>query len=550
MRHQMHYNSEKVCFMQDATHAGLKLRNRWLKSFVPMVMGQKQVSAAHLKVLIQDVSKAIHGLVYSDICPDDRQNFKALQKCMNIRCIDALRNFVPDSEATVFFLQLCSEITSSVMDHDVVPQERIEKIFHAVYFLRIWKKWLTSSQYSKENFITDNAYMCVEVNASNLLSLIRRFRDQGKPELFLPSLFDSQACERAFRLFRSMGTVNFTKITFSLFELLHMARRQEVQNDIIYTKLPNVHIPKVEKPRTTTKIYILPSEEDIDRCLRRAKRFALNDAERFDIEVNADEIDICESAIPKRLTCVDEEECIDNENEYDGCDEDFLLHCDPDEGRESLDFPESTEISQDTKTAYLAMKDPKNPNEPTLLRKSTFVWHLTENTKKISSDRLIRVQDMPTKSTHFIEDLALGPKYIVTVSKRIKVGDWCFFKVRGSNLEDNFNGVICLGMVLSFRFSSGKTAKEKKYNGDIVNLRENPSLGNELEALSSWYSINQSARLVPVSASNHCFIRMESYIATVENPLVDPDTKTLFYCPDNFKIIDTAVSNIIMDQNA
>lgn len=64
--------------MQDATHAGLKLRNRLLRSWDVMAMGHKQVSAAHLKILIQEVPKIIHGLVYSDISPVDRQNFKSL----------------------------------------------------------------------------------------------------------------------------------------------------------------------------------------------------------------------------------------------------------------------------------------------------------------------------------------------------------------------------------------------------------------------------------------------------------------------------------------
>lgn len=306
MRHQMQYRSDETCFMQDATHAGLKLRNRLLKSWETMAIGNKQVCGGHLKILIQDVPKIIHGLVYSDISPDDRQNFRSLQKCMDIRVRTALRDFVPDSEATVLFLKLCSEVVSSLMDHDVTPHERVENLFHVVYFLRAWKKWIASSQYTKNNFITDNAYMCIEVNALNLLNLIRRFRVEGRPELFLTTLFDSQACERTFRLLRSMGTVCFTKITFTIHELLHMVRRLEVQNDIMYTKLPNVNLPKVTKPRLQTKVYALPSEEEIDRCLKRAKRFALDDAAQFGMQINSDDIDTCDSVIPKRLVFDDE----------------------------------------------------------------------------------------------------------------------------------------------------------------------------------------------------------------------------------------------------
>lgn len=72
-----------------------------------------------------------------------------------MRCV----NLVPDSEATVLYLNLCSKIGTSLMGHDVIPHQRIEMIFHAVYFLRIWKKWIQASDYSLKNFITNNAYV-------------------------------------------------------------------------------------------------------------------------------------------------------------------------------------------------------------------------------------------------------------------------------------------------------------------------------------------------------------------------------------------------------
>lgn len=43
-------------------------------------MGCKQVSVTHLKLLINGTSKDVRGLVLKDVCPDDKQNFKSLQK--------------------------------------------------------------------------------------------------------------------------------------------------------------------------------------------------------------------------------------------------------------------------------------------------------------------------------------------------------------------------------------------------------------------------------------------------------------------------------------
>lgn len=50
MRHQMQYEPDRICFMQDAIHGVLKLRGRMLRSYDEMPIGTKQVSVAHLKV--------------------------------------------------------------------------------------------------------------------------------------------------------------------------------------------------------------------------------------------------------------------------------------------------------------------------------------------------------------------------------------------------------------------------------------------------------------------------------------------------------------------
>lgn len=561
MRHQMHYGQGETCFIQDATHTGLKLRNRLLKSWEEIPMGNKQVSVSHLKFLIQEVPKIVHGLVYSDIAPDDRQNFKALQKSMDTRVRNALHEFIPDSEATAFFLSLCSDIVSSLMDHDITPHERIEKLFHAVYFLRGWKKWILSSQYNKESFITDNAYKCVEVNASNMLSLIRRFRDEEKPELFLTTLFDSQACERTFRLLRSMGTVNFTKITFTILELMHMVRRVEVQNEIAYTKLSKANLPKLDKPRTI-RVYALPSEDEIDLCLNRAKRFALDNAAKFGMQINSNDIETCTLKAPKKLVSDDAE---DDQSDYDFSDSDdsdysygdyaeyeddesddefSMRENDLEPANEDEDADRNAEITdnenENSKSAYLMVKNPKNPEEEMLMRKSTYVWSLTEGRKKVSSDRLIRVRNESTKNNQTAAGPVLAPDQPVNVSKLIKIGDWCFFKCKHNDKE-----MFCLGSVLAFKFNKGNIAKEKKYNGDFVNLEENPSHAKDLDVLSSWYFVNERAHLVPTKSSNHYFIQLKNYIATVEKPLIDSDVKTLFYSPDDFQKIENTILNLV-----
>lgn len=115
---------------------------------------------------------------------------------------------------------------------------------------------MNSNYYLAENFITLNAYLCIELNGSNLVKLVRILREEGKPELFQTTLLDSQACERAFRQLRSMGTPNYTKINFTFYELMHMVRRLEVQSGILFSKLAGKGITLLEK------IYALPTEEE------------------------------------------------------------------------------------------------------------------------------------------------------------------------------------------------------------------------------------------------------------------------------------------------
>lgn len=531
--------------VQDPIHVGTKLRNRLLRPSGFMPMGSKQVSVAHLKILIKEVPKGFHGLVSSDICPLDRQNFASLKKCMDLRTRNCLKHHVPDSEATIFYLQLCSEITSSYMEHDLMPLTRLELIFHAVYFLRIWRKWVMSSPYNLNyNFISRNSYMCVEVNAESLLNLIKHFRDVGKPQLFLPTLFSSQGCENAFRQFRAMGTVNWTKINFTLLELLHMIGRFEVQSDILYNKLAGLDIvlPKLQSKMAShqTIIYPLPSNEDIEQSLRRAKRFALDDASKFGIKIDPVDIDICEQLVPRNQ---DADE--DLNDHYSDSDEDDDYFINEDSSSEYSDtFCEDADILDEVNEdkAYVTMVD--HLGHEKLMRKSQIVWLLTEDKKKYSSDRLVRVQDTKQnvntigKLRNHLQEA--GSKEKVVASKQITIGDWCFFKhhIGTENL-------IYIGVILAFKYANGRTEKEKSYKKEFVDLNEISDL-SELEALSSWYSITQNARLIPAHKDNHKFISLENYIATaLIKPTTDPDTKTLHYNINDFKEIDSAILNLI-----
>lgn len=130
-----------ICFLQDIVYIGTKLRNRLLSFATFLLIGIKIAFVSHLKMLVNSVPKDVHGLVYSDICPEDRQNFGSLQKIMEPKVRAALKKYIVDSQGTIEYIRICQEITSSFYDDDLTPwwSNALDKIFlmwRPTFFLR------------------------------------------------------------------------------------------------------------------------------------------------------------------------------------------------------------------------------------------------------------------------------------------------------------------------------------------------------------------------------------------------------------------------------
>lgn len=431
MLYQINQRVHYKC-IQDPTHVATKLRNRVLKTSIVLPLGNKQISFAHLKILINSVQKSIHGLTITDIDPKDRQNFRSFEKITSERIRNALSEYVMDSQGTVKFLEKCHQITSSFMENDLTPLERVYRIWNALYFLRIWRLWIKSTLgYTLENnFITSNCYNCIEINAAALIGLIKQFRDEKTPEKFLLSLFDSQICEKMFRHFRSMGTANYTKINFTMFELLNMARRVEIKNSIEHSELADV---KIVFPRSNqavrTKIYSLPLDEEIDKTLLRAKAYAIQEAEKFGITVNAEDIDEFRFPMPK-ITAGDIQN--DGENVYPESDDEIEMCSDTC----AVELDESACSDLDESSSYALVSNEKG--DVSHIRKAALVWTLSDPSRKLSNDRVIRVTASGQKDAHVTrrnpprtavrvenKEMSDSPVQVLDI---MNIGDWCFFK--------------------------------------------------------------------------------------------------------------------------
>lgn len=383
---QQHSQQPKSMVIQDTTHIGTKLRNRLLKPAVNLAMGDSRVSINHLKALVKNIQKSVHGLSNLDVIPVDRMNFGSFEKIVHERVIDALKQHVSNSEATIKYLNICKDVTSSFLQLDLMPLERIFKIWQRIYFLRIWRCFIMASKtYTlKDNFITSNAYSCIEINARNLIWLIKKFRDQNTPEQFLPTLFDSQSCEKAFGQFRSMGTTHYTKVNFSLYELLFMIGRVEVQNEISYFKLKDTGISFPYQRVGKTKIYPLPSDIDINATLARAKETAIIEAAKFGMSetANIDDFEIVSNLSINN----NEDEFSDDDTGVLESTHEFDCENDDDEFQENMNLSENLNENSPLTVVY------DENGVKRIVRRSMMVWMLCEPIETLSNDRLRRVQ--------------------------------------------------------------------------------------------------------------------------------------------------------------
>lgn len=453
--------TESICYLQDIVHIITKLRNRLLKASIVLPFGCKLVSVAHLKILINEVPKADHGLVYSDICPDDRQNFKSFEKVMEKRVTDALKTYVIGSEGTIMYIDICRKIRSSLYEDNLPPIVRISLLWEATFLLRIWQKWINSSDVHNldDNFITQNAYECVELNATNLVLLVKSFRDQNLDRLFIPTLFNSQPNEETFRQLRSMGTMNYTKINFTLLELFHLVGRVELQNDIVYVKLANANIsfPRNKVNKVNLNQYKLPSDKEIQDAISDAKRNAIKNVPQFGIYMQQEDIEKCE--LKQRDALKYTKKIVDN------CPEDEPTISPQNGDTERSRFIEIVLDSGIKKT----------------VRKSTLLWTLTDSTKKLSNDRLKRVRDASKEATsmkkqpkrrrlEFMKTDSAGktsPVLSLLKKDELQIGEWCVFKFRKTE-SNKSSDVFVLGNILSFKYIKGRTEKENQYSWDFA----------------------------------------------------------------------------------
>lgn len=392
--------------IQDTVHIGTRFRNRLLTD--SLKMGKFDIKVHHLSSLIEKFTKEKHNLCATTVSPKDRQNFESVLRICDEKIIDLLAN-VDGSEGTILYLRVLSSILRSYLDPSLKPVERVRHIWFATFVLRIWKTFIMQARnYTvKDNFISQNCYVCVEINAHSIVHLMLQLREKGLDHLFQPLMLGSQQCESIFRQIRSMTSTYSTVTNCSLLEIINRISKIELQNEIMHIRCKRFNFPRLGLPNSTyyprmdrngvdqTQVRAqLPSQEEIIKEIELAKLEAIEYTESLGMRVERARSYSC--VIPKQ-------KCSSNEQSQPNK-----------EKKTNAEISETEPVTQDDDvlhlfsemnfTAYAAKIDPstidvsspyvkvKNQNGKMLcVQKHILCWLLSKSTTKLSSDRIIRV---------------------------------------------------------------------------------------------------------------------------------------------------------------
>ena len=325
----------------------------------------------------------------------------------------------------------------------------------------------------RDNFITNNCYMCVELNAHSLLAYIITIRDSF-PDLsqcFTPWITGSQSAEKMFRSLRSMSSTFSTIVNFSMLGMLQRLHKlgikedlesesEQEHHDIHFARLES-HKEKTGRGRTSHFDVCLPNEAIYD-SLKQAEERAKSAATKLGM---ADDLirkskwdtppipsNIMQCEVEDDEEDEDEEKVIADENEIDidyaGTDisDDLQKLKETNVIDEEL-FKKGTTKAKKICTPSVGIPTYENKpltqkqnslfvqvnigNRSILIRKRTAVWPHNDG-ERVSSDRIFRVQpnemDKPSKltcnstcSTEVQQNTPICIDHIV-------VGDFCVFK--------------------------------------------------------------------------------------------------------------------------
>lgn len=235
--------------------------------------------------LLHKYTKDKHLLTKTILNPRDRQHFTSVLKMCDAKVIDELLKTVCGSNATRLYLQMIKDIITAFMDPDLMHAQRIRCIWYPLFIIRIWRKYIETDKTCtlKDNFLSAYSYTCLELNAHGLILLMIHLKETDRPELFMPFLFDSQACESLFRQLRSFTSTYPTVANCTAKEAILRISKIQLQNEIMHSTSTEFIYPRLKKKQNFVDniSFQLPEKKEIIKIIEKCKRDAIITAKEF-----------------------------------------------------------------------------------------------------------------------------------------------------------------------------------------------------------------------------------------------------------------------------
>lgn len=562
----------EISYVQDIVHVAVKLKSRLIKPSIVLPLGKYVAGVHHLRLVHNNFNKDEHGLRERDINHKDKQNYEAVLR-MTSKSMFHLLKSVPDAKGTSTYLYTLRCVVDSYLDKSLQPLECIRKAWFAVFFMRYWHQWIVlNSHYTLgNNFITLNAYMCIELNAHSLIIFLLTLQKVLPDGGFLPWLLGSQSCEKAFRAARSMSSIFSTVINFGMLGLLRRLHRMHVQfcleaesqkTGIKYPRI-EAHKAKDGHGKTTFQSVGSVTDKEIAKAVMDSKEEAkemikdlgmfellhskdcwenpptplLEEADAYDDDDDMQDEDVAGDGVTTELL-QEANSSQDNDAVASGISDLFKAGMITKKGNENLtalhksafkQVPSNTiPLFEETKSTrskhqYCPFVRIQQDGRDLFINKTTVVWLLQES-EKVSSDRLFRVRNKQPYANDSLKSCVSHsaikqPSYC----KEVAIGDICVF-------EDSSNWQV--GKILQFSYYKEKAKAAQQYRGLVAEVIGTGSVG----ILCTWYSKSKesdvhtyapqfSPTVQPLPSTDsshiqaleevHSYVPMSSYVCTL-----------------------------------
>ena len=318
----------------------------------------------------------------------------------------------------------------------------VDRIYYGAYvlvFIRIWKTFLLNRQLSsKDFFITQNSWDGIEINFMMLLKLCIEQNAHNFHE------FNSQKCERFFRLLRSYTSTESTIINVSMKDFITRICKIEYEEKVMRELQDVIVFPKAIRRSTVSRRERENiNNEEIENAIQKG----FEDAKKKAIMLGMDCLEINMKTLIKPV----KQNCVAQEDEDDNEDNNFFEI----EENSQLPFDDLNQNNVELHNFLMVNKG----DHLVKMHKAKIVHMLQDDKVKISPD--IRHRFIP-KKTITIQEVTPNDN-LVWKSEIISKGDAIIL---------TYDNSICTGTVFCFRIENQRYQYNSTYSYDHINLYE------------------------------------------------------------------------------